>query len=109
MCAVVKFRQHAQESEATNGAPADEFDEAVGGIGVRSDQHGAAGVLAVVEGEKEAAALVPIFVIVAAQDEGAAAKLRYANENSEKVADRAEGLEATVGEGGYVSSKSDTN
>jgi hypothetical protein len=88
--AVVKFWQHAQESEAANGAPADEFDEAVGRVGLRSDEHGAAGVLAVVEREEEAAALVPIFVVVAAKRERTAAELDYAQENAEKITERPE-------------------
>src|ERR1700751_6168152 len=52
--AVVEFRQHAEKASASGGSPADEFDEAVGGIGVWCEEHGAAGVFAVVESEKEA-------------------------------------------------------
>ncbi len=85
--AVVKLGQHAQEAEPADGTPADEFDESIGRIGLRGDQHGAAGVFAVVEGEKEAAARVPIFVVITTERERAAAKLRYSDEDAEKIAD----------------------
>src|SRR4029077_10041560 len=104
--AVVKFRQHAQESEAANGAPADEFDQAVGGVGMRSDEHGAAGVLAVVEREEEAAALVPIFVVVAAKSERTAAELDYAQENAEEIAERTERLEVAIRQRCYIGGES---
>jgi hypothetical protein len=106
--AVVEFGQHTQKAEAADRSPTDEFDQGVGGVGIRRDQHGAAGVLAVVESEKEAAALVPILVVIAAKRESAAVQLRYANEDTEKIAERAERLEVTVGESCHVSGKSHT-
>src|ERR1700739_502125 len=94
--AVVKSWQHAQKTEAADGPPADEFDKAVGGGGLRSDEHGAAGVLTVVEGEEEGAALVPILVVVTPECKGTAAELHYAQENTEKIAERTEGFEVTI-------------
>src|ERR1700674_3024365 len=106
--AVVKFRGHTGKAQTADGAPADEFDEGVRGIGVGRDEHGAAGVLAVVEGEKETAAIVPTFLVVAAQSEGAAAQLRDANEDAQKIADGAEGFEVAIGQRCYVGRKSHT-
>src|ERR1700687_757603 len=106
--AVVKFWQHAQKTEAANRGPAPEFDESVGGIGLRGDEHGAAGVFAVVEGEKETAALVPSFVAVATQGKGAAAELHYAQENSEKIAEGTERLKAAIGQRCHIGGKSNT-
>src|SRR5579859_358623 len=94
---VVELGQHAQKAKAADGAPADEFDETVAGIGIGRDEHGAAGVFAVVEGEEEAAAIVPVLLLVAAQGEGAASQLRDPYQDAEKVAERAQGLEVAVG------------
>src|SRR5713101_1719489 len=104
--AVVKFWQHAQEAEAADRAPADEFDESVGGIGVGCDEHGAAGVFAVVEGQEEAAALVPSRIVVTAKGESAAAELRNANEDAEKIAEGAERLEVAIGQSGHIGGES---
>src|SRR5207245_9099705 len=83
MRAAIQARQHAQQAEATNRSSADEFDEAVGRIGIGSDKHGAAGVLAVVEGEEKAAARVPFGFVIAAQDESAAFELYKSHEHAE--------------------------
>ena len=66
MRTAVQARQHAQQAEAANRPPADEFDEAVGRISIGSDKHGAAGVLAVVEGEEKAAASIPFGFVIGA-------------------------------------------
>src|SRR5262249_37066031 len=55
-----------------------------------------AGELAVIEGEKEAAAIVPSCVVVAFVSEGAAAKLDDANKYAKQVAQRTKRLEKTV-------------
>src|SRR5690348_12981289 len=60
MGAVVEARQHTQQAEAADGPPADKFDETVGRVGLRSDEHRPTSVLAVVEGEEQAAAVVPL-------------------------------------------------
>ena len=66
MRAAIQARQHAQQAEATNRSPTDEFDKAVGRIGIGSDKHGAAGVLAVVESEEKAAACIPFRFVIRA-------------------------------------------
>src|SRR5579863_7457841 len=98
VAAVVESWQSAQSAEAADGSPADKFDQAVGRIGVGSDEHGAAGVFAVVEGEKQAAASVPLSFIVGTQMESAALELRQADENAEQIAEVAERLKRPVGE-----------
>ena len=50
---VVEFGKGSKQSDASDGSPADKFDEAVGGVGIGSDEHGAASVLAVVKSEKQ--------------------------------------------------------
>src|ERR1700722_15952185 len=83
--AIVEFWQQPQQTEAADRPPANEFNQAVGGIGIGSNQHGAAGEFAVIEGEEQAAAAVPIFVVIAAQDECAALELNDADENPEEI------------------------
>src|SRR6267154_2436572 len=108
MSAIVKFWQHAQQAETADRAPANEFDERVRGISIGGDEHGAAGVFAVVEGEKEAEAVVPILIVVATKGESAAAKLRNANKHAEKISERAERLEVAVGQDSHIGRKSNT-
>ncbi len=92
MRAVVKLGQHAQQAEAADGSPTYKFDEAIVGIGVGRDHHGAAGELAVVESQKQTAPRVPFFVIVTAQCERPPIQLRDANEDAEQIAEMAERL-----------------
>src|SRR5260370_26171139 len=94
--AIVKLRQSAEQAQAADGSPADKFDQAVGRIGMRRDEHVAAGKFAVVEREKEAAAFVPGCVVVAAKGKGAATQLDDAYEDTEQVAEMAERLERTI-------------
>ena len=75
---------------------------AVGRVGVRSDQHGAAGVLAVVEGEEQASSLVPVFVVIATKRENAAAQLCDAHEYPKQVTEMAESFEVTIGECAHI-------
>src|SRR5258707_10753345 len=96
--AVIQARQHFQQAEPADGAPANKFDKAVGRVGGWCDHHGAAGVFAVVEGEEEAAALVPQGFGVGAKLEGATLELQDAHEDAKKITEMAESLEAAVGE-----------
>src|SRR5579863_4395613 len=80
--AVIELREHAQQPNSSDGPPAYKLDQAVRGIGLRSDEHRAAGEFAVVEGKKKAAALVPIFVVVATQPKRTSPQLHDTNENS---------------------------
>ena len=52
--------------------------------------------------EKQAAALVPIFVVVATQTKRATAQLHDADEDSQQVAEIAEGLEIAIRQGANV-------
>src|SRR5258707_3617547 len=106
---VVKLWQHAKEAETADRAPTNEFDQSVSGIGVRRDEHVAAGVFAVVEGEEEAAALVPILIVVAAKCESAAAKLRNSNKHAEERSEVAERLAVAIGQSGNISGESHTS
>src|SRR5271168_3830143 len=90
-------RQGPDEAEAADGAPADVFDEAVGGIGVGSDHHVAAGELAVVEGEEKRAIAVPFCCFSEAVRIREVLELHEAREDAEDVAEFAPALEAAVG------------
>src|ERR1700758_1149459 len=92
----MKARRHAPQPESSDGSPTDELDQPVGGIGVRGDQHGAAGVLAVVECQEQTASLIPLFVRVAAQREGSAAQLRDAHKNAEQITEMAQRFEVAI-------------
>src|ERR1700730_13264094 len=105
--AVIQFWKHAHQAKSPNGSPPDEFDEPIGRVGVWSDQHRAASVLAVVEGEEQAAAFVPIFFVVAAQCEGPPPQLCHAYENAQQVAKVAERFEIAIRERAYVRGKAD--
>src|SRR5580658_8157225 len=96
--AVIELREHAQQSDAAYRPPADELDQAVRGIGLRRDQHRAAGEFAVAEGKKKAAALVPILIFIASQTKRAASQLNHADEDAEQIAKIAEGLEIAIGQ-----------
>src|ERR1700693_2090494 len=105
--AVIQLRQHAHQTEAPDGPPTDEFDQAVGGIGLWRDQHRAASVFAVVESEKEAAPLVPILVVVTAQRKGTPAQLNDARKNTEKIAELAQRFEEPIGQGANIGREAD--
>src|SRR5450631_86139 len=49
-----------EQSGAADGTPADVFNEAVGGIGIRRDHHFAARESAVAESQKQIAATIPV-------------------------------------------------
>src|SRR5271168_653415 len=55
-----KARKRPEKTEPPNGTPADIFDLAVGGIGLRRDHHFPAGEFAVAESEEKARAAIPI-------------------------------------------------
>src|ERR1700756_4864517 len=103
--AVVEFRQHAEKTESSDGSPADEFDEAVGGLPVWRDEHGAAGVFAVVEAEKEAAPRVPFCFVIRAQNESATFELNHPDQYTEQITEVAERFENTIGQSADVSSE----
>jgi len=107
MAAIIEFGQIAEQAETADGAPAHELDETVGRIGIGSDEHGAAGVFAVVKGEEEAAAFVPFGFVVATKDKSASFELNDANENSEKIAEMAERFEDAIGESTDISSEAE--
>src|ERR1700683_3848048 len=95
------------QAETADGAPAHVFDEAIIGDGVGRDEHFAAGVFAVGEGEEEAGASVEIGIEVGAQRESAAIKACEANGNGGDVARRAEKFEVAIGNHGDVRSEAE--
>src|ERR1700723_1646754 len=101
-------RQSPDEAEAADGAPADVFDEAVGGIGVGSDHHVAAGEFAVVEGEEEGGVAILYFFFREAVREGEMLELHEAGEYAENVAELAPAFEAAVGGFGYVGGEAES-
>src|SRR5271154_6014328 len=105
MRAIVKTRKQEQHFAAADRSPADELDQAVGGVGIRRDEHGAAGVLAVVEAEEETRAGVPFGFFVAAQRKGAARQPRQKDKDSEQITEMAERFEVTIREGRNVCGK----
>ena len=105
--AVIELRQGAQQADAPDRSPANHLDEPVGRIGVRRNQHRSPRVLAVVEAEEQAAPLVPVGVVIAAQRKGAPAQLHQPQENSQQVAELAERLEAAIRERGHIRRKAE--
>ena len=95
--AVIKRVQVRDEPEAADRAPADKFDESVAAVGIGGDAHLAAGVLRVVECQEQAASEIPLAFAVHTQWEGAAIEASKADQNSQQIAQLAEGLEAPVG------------
>src|SRR5580698_5200155 len=95
-------RQSPDEAEAADGAPADVFDQAVGGIGVGSDHHVAAGEFAVVESEKQSGFTIPFCCFGKAMRKGEMLELHEAREDAEDVAEFAPTLEAAIGGFGDV-------
>src|SRR5438045_7166191 len=105
MRAVVKTRQCAEQSQPADRAPADKFNEPVGRIRVRRNQHPAARVLAVVEGQEKSAPLIPLLIVIAAQSQRAPAQLHHAHENTEQIAEIAKRLEHSIGQSSDISGK----
>src|ERR1700746_1139833 len=81
MCAVIESRQVADEGDAPNRSPADVIDQAVIGLGGGRNHHGAARVLAVVEGEEQTRSAINLSFSVSAQRKRAAAKTSQANKD----------------------------
>jgi len=106
--AIAETRQHAKSAPASDGSPADEFDKAIARIGVGSNEHGATGVFAVVEGEKKTAASVPFGFVIGAKNKGAAFELCEANQDSQPIAEMAKRLEDAVAERADVGGEADT-
>src|SRR6516164_7194995 len=105
--AIVEPRQVTQQTQPPNGPPAHKFDQPVGRIGFRRDQHSPTRVLAVVEREEQRTPFVPFLVSVAAQREGTAVQLHHADEYPKQVAQRSEGLERAVGQRRDIGGKAD--
>src|SRR5262249_36402666 len=105
---VVEPREHTQQSQTADGAPADKFDEAVGGVGLGRDEHRATSVLAVVEGEKKTAPVVPDGFVVAAQRKSTALQLNHADKYAEQITQVAERLEHAIGNRADISREADT-
>src|SRR5271154_3664444 len=100
--AVIKLREHSQQSDAPNRPPAHKLDQAVRRIGLRRDEHGAAGEFAVAERKKKASAFVPLVVVIATQTKSAAPKLNDTHKHAEKIAEIAEGFEIAIGQSTHV-------
>src|SRR5215471_16228615 len=107
MRSVVEAVQIAQQTKPPNRTPAHEFDEAVGGIGVRGDEHFPAGILTVVEGQEKRAPFVPVLLTVAAQRKSAPLQLYYPHKNAEQIPQRAKRFECPIGERGDVRREAD--
>src|SRR5207247_1051160 len=95
----------ATQAKPADRAPAHEFNEPIGGIRVRRDEHCAAGVLAVVKRQEKRAPLVPLPIVIAAQGKRAPAQLHNADENPEQITEVAKRLEHAVGQGSNISSE----
>src|SRR5580698_5318939 len=103
--AVVELGEHAQQSDAADRPPADKFDQAVGGISLRGNEHRAAGEFAVAEGKKKAAAFVPFLVIVAPKAKSAAPQLNDAYEDSKQITKITERFEIAIRQRTYIGSE----
>src|SRR5713101_1601740 len=105
MRAVIKTRQCAEQAQPADRAPADKFNEPVGWISLRRDEHRAARVLAVVERQEKSAPLVPILVVIAAQGQRAPAQLHHAHKHTEQITKIAKRLEHAIGQSSDISRK----
>src|SRR5260370_22174693 len=108
MRTIVETRQVAKQAQPSDGAPAHKFNQPVGGIRVRRDQHCAAGVLAVVERQEKIGPFVPLRIVIATQRHGAAAQLHHAHEYAEQISQIAERLKHAVGQSSNISGKTNT-
>src|SRR5271163_377077 len=101
-------RQSPDQAESADGAPADVFNLAVGGVGVGSDHHVAAGEFAVVEGEEEGGVAIGFRFFGEVVWEGEMLELHEAREHAEDVAHFAPAFEAAVGGFSYVGGKAES-
>src|SRR6267143_1281765 len=106
MRTVIKTRQCKEQTQPADRAPADKFNEPVGSIRLRRDEHCAARVLAVVERQEKSAPPVPLLIVIATQRQGSPAQLHHAHENTEQITEIAKRLEHTIGQSGDISRKS---
>src|SRR5208282_3072231 len=97
---------HFQEAEAADGSPAHIFDQTIGWIGLRRNHHGAAGVLAIVEGQEEAAPLVPTFISIGTHAETTPLELHHAHEHAQEISQVPKWLEDAVSQRTDVRGKS---
>src|ERR1700739_1827876 len=65
---------------------------------MRRNQHGAAGVLAVIKSQKQAASLVPLQVVIATHLESAPIQLQHLNHNAQQISKVSEWFEDAVGD-----------
>ena len=72
---------------------------------MRRNQHRAARVLAIVEGQEKSAPLIPLPIVIAAQSQRARAQLHHAHENTEQIAEIAKRLEHSIGQSSDISGK----
>ena len=105
MRTVIKTRQCAEQAQPADWAPADKFNEPVGRISLRRDEHRAARILAVVERQEKGAPLVPFLIVIAAQRQGSPAQLHHAHEDAEQIAEIAKRLEHAIGQSGDIRRK----
>src|SRR5580704_943905 len=96
VCPVIKLREHAYQTKPPDRPPAHELDVTVARIGIRRDHHRAARELAVVKREKQTAALIPIFVVIATRCKRPPIQLRHANKDAKQIAKMSERLESPI-------------
>ena len=101
-------RKSPDQSETADRAPADVFDQAVGGIGVGSDHHVAAGEFAVVEGEEEGGFAILCGSFREAMRKREMLSSHEAGEDSEDVAEFAPAFETAVGGFGDVGGEAES-
>src|SRR5277367_2642601 len=102
MRTVIKSRQHLDQSEPPDRPPTDVFNESVRRVGMRGNQHRAAGVLAVVKCKKQAAPLVPLFLVVCSYFERPAFQLHQSHKYTEQITQMPEWFEPAVRDGADV-------
>src|SRR5258706_109908 len=108
MRTIVETRQVAKQAQPSDGAPAHKFNQPVGSIRLRRDQHCAACIFAVAERKEKRAPFVPLRIVIAPQRDRAAAQLHHAHEYTEQISQIAERLEHAVGQNSNVSRKTHT-
>src|SRR5579884_2432190 len=108
VCAVIKRVQVAQEAEAADRAPADEFDQAIVGLGTGRNHHLPAGEFAVIEGEEKAAAFVGLALSIQTQRKCATVEPSEATEQRKQIAELTEPFESAHASGSNIGGETHT-
>src|SRR5215467_1643902 len=102
MCAIVKPGQIPNQPDASDRPPAHELNQTVCRVCTRSNHHGPAGELAIVECEKKAGTPVRVRLSLNTQRKRTPAETGKANENCQLVTQFAPTTESAQAQGCHI-------